>query len=106
MKPAFKKGGMGTAGNASIISDGAAATVVMSRDKAEELGCTVMASVGAQASYGIDMKYVLVAPVWAIPKCLAKEGFDIKEVDLFEINEAFSGSTVSVLKELQLDPLS
>jgi acetyl-CoA C-acetyltransferase len=104
MKPAFKKEGLGTAGNASIISDGAAATVVMSRDKAEELGCTVMASVGAQASYGIDMKYVLVAPIWAIPACLAKEGLDIKEVDLFEINEAFSGSTVSVLKELQLDP--
>ena len=104
MKPAFKKGGVGTAGNASIISDGAAATVVMSREKAEELGCTVMASIGAQASYGIDMKYVLVAPIWAIPKCLAKEGLDIKEVDLFEINEAFSGSTVSVLKELQLDP--
>jgi len=104
MKPAFKKEGLGTAGNASIISDGAAATVVMSRDKAEELGCTVMASVGAQASYGIDMKYVLVAPIWAIPSCLAKEGLDIKEVDLFEINEAFSGSTVSVLKELQLDP--
>jgi len=104
MKPAFKKGGVGTPGNASIISDGAAATVVMSREKAEELGCTVMASVGAQASCGIDMKYVLVAPIWAIPKCLAKEGLDIKEVDLFEINEAFSGSTVSVLKELQLDP--
>ena len=76
----------------------------MSREKAEELGCTVMASVGAQASYGIDMKYVLVAPIWAIPKCLAKEGLKINEVDLFEINEAFSGSTVSVLKELQLDP--
>ena len=104
MKPAFKKGGVGTAGNASIISDGAAAAVVMSRDKAEELGCTVMASVGAQASYGTDMKYVLVAPIWAIPKCLAKEGLDSKEVDLFEINEAFSGSTVAVLKELQLDP--
>lgn len=103
MKPAFKKGGMGTAGNASIISDGAAATVVTSRDKAEELGCTVMASVGAQASYGIDMKYVLVAPIWAIPKCLAKEGLTIEDVDLFEINEAFSGSTVAVLKELKLD---
>jgi acetyl-CoA C-acetyltransferase len=104
MKPAFKKGGMGTAGNASIISDGAAATVVMSRDKAEELGCTIMATVGAQASYGIDMQYVLVAPIWAIPKCLSKEGWDRGDVDLFEINEAFSGSTVAVLKELQLDP--
>jgi acetyl-CoA C-acetyltransferase len=103
MKPAFKKGGMGTAGNASIISDGAAAAVVMSRDRAEELGCAVMASVGAQASYGLDMKYVLVAPIWAIPKCLAKEGLTIEDVDLFEINEAFSGSTVAVLKELKLD---
>jgi acetyl-CoA C-acetyltransferase len=104
MKPAFKKEGVGTAGNASIISDGAAATVVMSREKAEELGCTIMARVGAQASYGIDMKYVLVAPIWAIPKCLDKEGMKIEDVDLFEINEAFSGSTVSVLRELKLDP--
>ncbi|MEN8245545.1 MAG: acetyl-CoA C-acetyltransferase [Thermodesulfobacteriota bacterium] len=103
MKPAFKKDGLGTAGNASIISDGAAAVVVMSRDKAEELGCTIMATIGAQASFGIDMKYVLVAPIWAIPKCLAKEGLKHDDVDLFEINEAFSGSTVAVMKELGLD---
>jgi acetyl-CoA C-acetyltransferase len=63
-----------------------------------------MAAVGAQASYGIDMKYVLVAPIWAVPKCLRKEGLDIGAVDLFEINEAFSGSTVAVLRELELDP--
>jgi acetyl-CoA C-acetyltransferase len=102
MKPAFKKDGFGTAGNASIISDGAAAVVVMSREKAEALGCTVMAAIGAQASYGIDMKYVLVAPIWAIPKCLKKEGIGIDDVDLFEVNEAFSGSTVSVMNELGL----
>ena len=102
MKPAFKKDGFGTAGNASIISDGAAAVVVMSREKAEALGCTVMAAIGAQASYGIDMKYVLVAPMWAIPKCLKKEGLDIDRVDLFEVNEAFSGSTVAVMNELGL----
>ena len=102
MKPAFKKDGFGTAGNASIISDGAAAVVVMSREKAEALGCTIMATVGAQASYGIDMKYVLVAPIWAIPKCLKKEGIGIDDVDLFEVNEAFSGSTVAVMKELGL----
>ena len=106
MKPAFKKDGVGTAGNASIISDGAAAVVVMSREKAEMLGCRIMASIGAQASYGIDMKYVLVAPIWAIPKCLAKEGIDKDAVDLYEINEAFSGSTVAVLQELELDPAS
>ena len=102
MRPAFKKDGVGTAGNASIISDGAAAVVVMSREKAEALGCTIMATIGAQASYGIDMQYVLVAPIWAIPKCLEKEGIGIDDVDLFEVNEAFSGSTVSVMKELGL----
>ena len=102
MKPAFQKDGLGTAGNASIISDGAAAVVVMSREKADALGCTIMATIGAQASYGLDMKYVLVAPIWAIPKCLKKEGLGIDDVDLFEVNEAFSGSTVSVMKELGL----
>lgn len=104
MRPAFKKDGVTTAGNASIISDGAAAVVVMAREKAEAMGCRIMATIGAQASYGIDMKYVLVAPIWAIPKCLKKEGLTLNDVDLFEINEAFSGSTVAVLKTLELDP--
>jgi len=104
MRPAFQKDGVTTAGNASIVSDGAAAVVVMSREKAEAFGCPPMAAVGAQASAGIDMKYVLAAPIWAIPKCLKKEGISIDEVDLFEINEAFSGSTVTVLRELDLDP--
>jgi len=103
MRPAFQKEGFATAGNASIISDGAAAVVVMSREKAEELGCTIMASIGAQASAGLEMKYVLVAPILAIPKCLEKEGISIDDVDLFESNEAFSGSTVAVLKELNLN---
>ena len=104
MKGAFKKDGVGTAGNASIISDGAAAVVVMSREKAIELGCEVLATIGAQASYGIDMKYVLVAPIWAIPKCLKKEGMSKDAIDLYEVNEAFSGSTVAALRELSLDP--
>lgn len=103
MKPAFQKDGVATAGNSSIISDGAAATVVMARETAERLGCKVMATVGAQASAGIDMKYVLVAPILAIPKCLKKEGIGMDAVDLFEINEAFSGSTVAVMRELSLD---
>ncbi|MBN1495136.1 MAG: acetyl-CoA C-acetyltransferase [Spirochaetes bacterium] len=103
MKPAFKEGGLTTAGNASLISDGAAAVVVMSREKAKELGCKVRASVGAQASYGIDMKYVLVAPIWAVPRCLKKEGISIKDLELVEINEAFSGSSVAVVRELGLD---
>ena len=104
MKPAFQQDGFATAGNSSIISDGAAAVVVMSREKAAELGCTVMATIGAQASAGLDMKYVLVAPILAIPKCLKKEGISLDDVDLFEINEAFSGSTVAVLRELNLNP--
>jgi acetyl-CoA C-acetyltransferase len=104
MKPAFKKDGLTTAGNASIISDGAAAVVVMAREKAEALGCRIMATIGAQASAGIEMKYVLVAPIWAVPKCLKKEGLGLKDIDLYEINEAFSGSTVAALRELGLDP--
>jgi acetyl-CoA C-acetyltransferase len=103
MEPAFRQDGVTTVCNASIISDGAAAVVVMSREKAEALGCTVMATIGAQAAFGIDMRYVLVAPIWAIPKCLKKEGIGMEAVDLFEINEAFSGSTCAVMKELQLD---
>jgi acetyl-CoA C-acetyltransferase len=103
MSGAFKKGGVTTAANASVISDGAAAVVVMSRQAAQELGCKILATIGAQASYGIDMKYVLVAPIWAVPKCLAKEGIGLNQVDLFEINEAFAGSTCAVMQELKLD---
>lgn len=105
MKAAFKQGGVTTAGNSSVISDGAAAVVLMSREKAKELGCTVRATIGAQASMGIDMKYVLVAPIWAIPKCLKKEGISVNDVDLYEINEAFSGAFVAVSRELKLDSL-
>lgn len=104
MSPAFQKNGKATAGNASIISDGAAAVVVMSKDKANELGCDIMATIGAQASAALEMKYVLVAPILAIPKVLQKEGISQDAIDLFEINEAFSGSTVAVLRELNLDP--
>lgn len=104
MKPAFKKDGVGTAGNASIISDGAAALVIMSEKKAKELGCTIMATIGSQASFGIDMKYVLMAPIYAIPKVLKKQGLSISDIDLFEINEAFSGTSVGINKVLGLDP--
>jgi acetyl-CoA C-acetyltransferase len=103
MPPAFKKGGVTTAGNSSAISDGASATVIMSRDKAKQLGCKPIATVGAQASAGLDMKYVLVAPLLAIPKVLKKEGIGIDDVDFFEVNEAFAGSTLAVIRELGLD---
>jgi acetyl-CoA C-acetyltransferase len=103
MRPAFKKDGVGTAGNASVISDGAAAVVVMSREKASELGCTILAEIGAQASAGIDLKYVLMAPILAIPKVLKKEGISLANIDLFEINEAFSGTSVAINRVLELD---
>ena len=104
MKPAFKKDGVGTAGNASIISDGASALVVMSEQKAKALGCSIMATIGSQCSYGIDMKYVLMAPIYAIPRVLKKQGLSIDEIDLFEINEAFAGTSTGINKVLELNP--
>ncbi|MDR3630057.1 MAG: acetyl-CoA C-acetyltransferase [Desulfocapsaceae bacterium] len=104
MKAVFKKGGVGTAGNASSISDGAAAVVLMSREKAEQLDCTIMAEIGAQASCAIELQYVLMAPIYAIPKVLKKAGLTIADIDLFEINEAFSGTSVGINKVLGLDP--
>lgn len=103
MPSAFKKGGVTTAGNASTISDGASAVVLMAKERAKELGCTILATIGAQASAGLDMKYVLVAPILAIPKVLKKEGIGLKDVDFFEINEAFAGSTLAVIRELGID---
>lgn len=103
MPPAFRKGGVTTAGNSSVISDGASAVVIMSRQRANELGCKVLATLGAQASAALDMKYVLVAPILAIPKVLKKEGITIDQVDFFEINEAFAGSTLAVIRELGID---
>jgi len=103
LRPAFQKGGLGTAGNASKISDGASALVVMSREKAQELGCKPMVRVGAQGAAGIDMKYVLVAPILSIPKVLVKDGLKIEDVELHEINEAFSTSSVAINRELGID---
>ncbi|MEJ2724152.1 MAG: acetyl-CoA C-acetyltransferase [Deltaproteobacteria bacterium] len=102
LRPAFKRDGLVTAGNASKISDGASALVVMSREKANELGCKPLVRVGAQGASGIDMKYVLVAPIYSIPKVLGKAGLKAEDVDLHEINEAFSASSVAVNRELQL----
>lgn len=104
LRPAFKRDGIVTAGNASKISDGASALVVMSREKARELGCRPLVRIGAQGSSGLDMKYVLVAPIKSIPKVLAKDGLGVDDVDLHEINEAFSTSSVAINRELGLDP--
>ncbi len=104
LRPAFKKDGAVTAGNASKISDGASALLLMSREKADALGRKPMARVGAQGSSGLDMKYVLAAPILSIPKVLAKERLTVEDVDLHEINEAFCSSSVAVNKELGIDP--
>jgi acetyl-CoA C-acetyltransferase len=103
LKAAFKKEGTVTAGNASKISDGAAALVLMSGSKVRELNLTPLARVGAQGSSGLDSKYVLVAPLLSIPKVLKKAGLSIHDIDLQEVNEAFSSSTIAVIKELGLD---
>ncbi len=103
LPPAFKKGGTVTAGNASKISDGAAATVLMAREKAEAMNLRPMARVGAQSSVAIDPKYVLIAPIYGIPKLLNKAGLGIDDIDIFEINEAFSASSVAITRTLGLD---
>lgn len=100
LQPAFKKGGRVTAGNASKISDGAAAVVLMERRAADQRGIRPLASVGAQGSAGMELEYVLVTPMRSIPKVLGKAGLGINDIDLFEINEAFAASTVAISREL------
>jgi acetyl-CoA C-acetyltransferase len=104
MKPAFQKEGFATAANSSIISDGAAALVVMAEERARALGIAPMVRVKSQGAAGIDLKYVLVAPILSIPKVAERTGLRPGDIDVHEINEAFSGSTVAVLRELSLDP--
>jgi len=100
LKPAFKKDGCVTAGNASKISDGAAALVVMSREKADSLGIKPLATVGAQGSAGMELEDVLVTPLKSIPKVLKKAGLSIGDIDLHEINEAFATTTIAIAREL------
>lgn len=100
----FKKDGLITAGNASKISDGASALLLMSRKKVDEMGVPVMAKVVAHTSAGLGLEDVLMSPIRAIPKVLKKAGLQIKDIDLFEINEAFATSTVGVIKELNIEP--
>jgi len=104
LQPAFKKDGVVTAGNASKISDGASALVVMSEKKAGELGAPIIAKVVAQASAGLGLEQVLMSPIKAIPKVLKKAALKIEDIDLFEINEAFAASTVGVIRDLGIDP--
>jgi acetyl-CoA C-acetyltransferase len=101
--PVFKEGGRITAGNSSKISDGAAAVLLMSGDKARELKIRPMAKVIAYASQGVKPEMFSIAPVGAIKKILKKTGLILSDIDLFEINEAFAASIISVIRELSLD---
>ena len=104
LRPAFKKDGSVTAGNAPGVNDGAAAVVVMAAEKAKALGITPLARIVGQATSGLAPKMVLMTPVEAVRKVAKKTGWDLKGVDLFEINEAFSVQMVAVLRELGIEP--
>ena len=103
LRPAFKKDGTVTAGNASGINDGAGAVVVMAKEKAEELGLTPLATIKSWASAGVDPKIMGTGPIPASRKALEKAGLKIEDIDLVEANEAFASQTLRVAKELQLD---
>jgi acetyl-CoA C-acetyltransferase len=103
LRPAFKADGTVTAGNAPPVNDGAAAVVVMSQQRARELNVQPMARIVGQATSGLAPKYVLMTPVEAIKRLIAKVGWSLDDVDLFEINEAFSVQLVAVLGELGIN---
>src|SRR5271166_1912753 len=105
LKPAFKKDGTVTAGNAPGTNDGAAAVIVTSEANAARLGKKPMARIVAQAVSGVEPKWVMMAPVEAVEKLLAKTGWDRdKDVDLYELNEAFAVAAIAVTRELKLNP--
>jgi acetyl-CoA C-acetyltransferase len=104
LKPAFREGGTVTAGNAPGVNDGAAALVVTSAEKAKALGRTPMARIVAQATSGLEPKMVMMTPVPAVRKIFEKTGWGPRDVDLVELNEAFSVQAVAVLRDLELDP--
>jgi acetyl-CoA C-acetyltransferase len=104
LKPAFKKDGTVTAGNAPGVNDGASALVVMDSSRAKSLGIEPLAHIVGQATSGLAPKFVLMTPVEAVQRVAEKVGWNLEEVDLFELNEAFAVQAVAVLKELGIDP--
>ncbi|MEO6007992.1 MAG: acetyl-CoA C-acyltransferase, partial [Vicinamibacteraceae bacterium] len=104
LKPAFTPTGTVTAGNAPGLNDGASAVVVMSEADAQARGLTPLARIVGQATSGLEPKWVMMTPVEAVRLLLAKTGWSIGDVDLFEINEAFSVQAIAVTRELGLDP--
>ena len=105
LKPAFKKDGTVTAGNAPGVNDAAAALVVMGADVAARLNLTPLARVVGQATAGLEPRMVMMTPVEAVRKLMIKTGWNLQDVDLFELNEAFSVQGVAVVRELGIDPL-
>ncbi|WP_353093721.1 acetyl-CoA C-acetyltransferase [Tissierella praeacuta] len=103
LRPAFKKDGTVTAGNASGINDGAAALVIMSKEKAEELGITPLATIVSYASAGVDPSVMGTGPIPATRKALDKINMKVEDLDLIEANEAFAAQALSVIKDLNLD---
>jgi len=104
LKPAFKKDGTVTAGNAPGVNDGAAAVVVTSAARAQQLGAKPMVRIVAQATSGIDPAWVMMAPVGAVRKIWERTGWKNEDVDLYELNEAFSVQALGVMRELGLNP--
>jgi acetyl-CoA C-acetyltransferase len=104
LKPAFKKDGTVTAGNAPGVNDGASALVVMALERAKSLGLVPLARIVGQATSGLAPKFVLMTPVEAVRRVAEKVGWDVRDVDLFELNEAFAVQAVAVLNELGIDP--
>ena len=103
LKPAFKKDGSVTAGNASSLNDGAAAVLLMSATKAKALGLPVLAKIAAYANAGVDPAIMGIGPVSATQRCLAKAGWQLSDLDLIEANEAFAAQALAVGKELDWD---
>jgi acetyl-CoA C-acetyltransferase len=104
MRPAFKKDGTVTAANASQISDGAAAVVVMEEEKAKSLGLNILARITGYATGGVEPKWVMMAPVKAVEKLNALRSTTVDDYDIIELNEAFSSQACAVSRELKLDP--
>jgi acetyl-CoA C-acetyltransferase len=103
LKPPFRKGGSVTAGTSSGMNDGASALVVMSKDKADELGISPMASIVSYASAGVDPAYMGIGPIPATKMALEKAGLTIDDMDLIELNEAFASQTLASARELNMD---
>ncbi|WP_064120026.1 acetyl-CoA C-acetyltransferase [Pseudomonas fluorescens] len=103
LRPAFKKDGSVTAGNASSLNDGAAAVILMSAEKAKSLGLPVLATIAAYANAGVDPAIMGIGPVSATRRCLDKAGWNIDQLDLIEANEAFAAQSLAVAKDLQWD---